>query len=444
VALFRKAILVNASTLLGLGIRLGQTVILTRVLGPAGIGQFALVGSIVMLAAQVCTLGIPSSLLYSCQRDPAHRRQATAEGLWATLVLGLVGAVILAVILKTQAGYFGPLSWAACAIGASYVLVTPLSGITRSRLLCSLAARRLSWIAVASMAIPLALVVALVLAHRLDVATALAALVLTSGVRLAMGGWWIRKEVDVRVRPRLAGVGRLAWMGVRLSGTDAMILLSSTLHLLMLKALVTDFDGIGYFSRGQQLSMTVVMASQAVLPLLFSRWAALPETQIPRHFERVMRLVTTLSVVLLAAIAVGARPIIVLLYGERFLPAVAPMVILLPGTVFFLLSKVATQLLGSRGMPEVSVGVLALTTGIHAALSWALIPRLGIQGAAAASTLGNLVLLVSLMFATRTRCGVRWSRCLWLTRSDSRHMIRQLRGNGNRVREPQGRLLQVR
>jgi len=44
VALFRKAILVNASTLLGLGIRLGQTVILTRVLGPAGIGQFALVG----------------------------------------------------------------------------------------------------------------------------------------------------------------------------------------------------------------------------------------------------------------------------------------------------------------------------------------------------------------------------------------------------------------
>lgn len=443
-AFFRKAVLVNASTLLGLLIHLGQTVILARVLGPAGIGQVALVGSIVMLAAQVCSLGIPTSLLYSCQHDPAHRRQATLEGLWATLVLGLVGAVILAMAVKTQRGYFGPLSWTACAIGASYVLVTPLSGITRTHLLCALAARRLSLMAVASMAIPLALVVALALAHRLDVTAALAALVLTSAVRLAMGAWWIRRELDVQVRPRLGGVGRLAWMGVRLSGTDGMILLSSTLHLLMLKALVTDFDGIGYFSRGQQLAMAVVTASQAVLPLLFSRWAALPEAQIADHFERAMRFLTTLSVVVLVAIGIGSRPLIVALYGERFLPAVMPLVILLPGTMFFLLGKVATQLLGSRGMPEVSVGVLAVTTGIHAALSWLLIPRLGVEGAAVASTLGNLALLVCLMVVMRTRYGVRWSRCLWLTRTDSRGMIRQLHWNDNRVREPQGRLLQVR
>src|SRR3990172_5539249 len=134
-AFFRKAILVNGATLLGLVIRLGQTVILTRVLGPAGIGQYSLVSSIVMLAAQMCTLGFPASLLYSCQHDPANRRRYTMEALWATLVLGLIGTVVLAVVTKTQGGYFGPFSWTACAIGASYVLVTPLSGITRNNLL---------------------------------------------------------------------------------------------------------------------------------------------------------------------------------------------------------------------------------------------------------------------------------------------------------------------
>jgi len=443
VAFFRKAVLVNGATLLGLVIRLGQTVILTRVLGPAGIGQYSLVSSIVMLAAQVCTLGFPGSLLYACQHDPANKKQHTMDGLWATLVLGLIGAVILAVVSKTQGGYFGPLSWTACMIGASYVLVTPLSGITRNNLLCTIAARRLSLIAVASMAIPLALVVCLALAKRLDVTTALAAFVLTSVVRLAMGGWWARREVDLRVRPQLSGVGQLAWMGVRLSGTDVMVLLNSTLNIMMLKALAADFDGIGYFSRGQQLAMAVVMASQAVLPLLFSRWAALPEAQIARSFELVMRFLATLSAAVLVVMCVSSRALIVVLYGERFLPAVMPMVILLPGTVFFLLSKVATQLLGSRGLPEVSVGILALATGINVALSWVLIPCLGIQGAAVASTVGNLVLLISLMAVMGTRYGVRWGRCLWLTRADYRGMIKQLQWNGNRVREPQGRLLQV-
>ena len=124
-AFFRKAILVNGATLLGLVIRLVQTVILTRILGPAGIGQYSLVSSIVMLAAQVCTLGFPTSLLYYCQHDPANRRKYTMDGLWATLVLGLIGATVLAVVTKTQGGYFGSLSWTACVIGASYVLVTP-------------------------------------------------------------------------------------------------------------------------------------------------------------------------------------------------------------------------------------------------------------------------------------------------------------------------------
>ena len=73
-------------------IRLVQTVILTRILGPAGIGQYSLVSSIVMLAAQVCTLGFPTSLLYYCQHDPANRRKYTMDGLWALCAWAIYAA----------------------------------------------------------------------------------------------------------------------------------------------------------------------------------------------------------------------------------------------------------------------------------------------------------------------------------------------------------------
>ena len=187
--------------------------------------------------------------------------------------------------------------------------------------------------------------------------------------------------------------------------------------------------------------MAIVTASQAVLPLLFSRWAALPEARLTRHVELVMRFLATLSVALIAVLLVGAKTFVLVLYGRRFLPAVAPMMILLPGTMFFLLSKVATQFLGSRGLPELSIAMLALGAAVNAAFSWLLIPRLGIHGAAVASTLGNLALWVSLMATLKSRFGVGLGRCLWLTRTDCRGILKH-HWNGAHVREPQGGLPQ--
>jgi|GEM_PF-3874463 len=441
-AFFRKAILVNGAVLASLAIQMVQTVILTRILGPAGIGQYSLVTSALMLSAQLCTLGFPVSLLYYCQHDPVNRKAYTVNGLWATAVLGLAGMGVLALVTRTYSGYFGPLSWAACGIGAAYVLLTPLSGITRNNLLCDVAARRLSLMAIVSMLAPLPLVCVLAAVRRLDVTMALLCFVVTPLVRLALGWGWMCHDVDFQIRPTADWIGKLARMGVRLSWVDVMVLLNSTLNLMILKALTPNFEDLGYFGRGQQLAMAVVTASQAVLPLLFSRWAALAEEQLTRHVELVMRFLATLSVALIAVLLVGAKTFVLVLYGRRFLPAVVPMMILVPGTMFFLLSKVATQFLGSRGLPELSIGMLALGAAVNAAFSWLLIPRMGIQGAAVASTLGNLALWVSLMVILKSRFGVGLGRCLWLTRADCRGILKQFRRNGAHVREPQGGLPQ--
>jgi O-antigen/teichoic acid export membrane protein len=252
----------------------------------------------------------------------------------------------------------------------------------------------------------------------------------------------MRHEVDFRIHPTADQIGKLGRMGVRLSWVDVMVLLNSTLNIMILKALTPDFEDVGYFGRGQQLAMAVVTTSQAVLPLLFSRWAALAEDRLTRHLELVMRFLATFSVVLVAVLAVGAKTLVLVLYGERFLPAVVPMMILLPGTMCFLLSKVVTQFLGSRGLPELSIGMLALGAAVNAAGSVLLIPRMGIHGAAVASTLGNLALLVSLMVVLKNRFGVQPSRCLWLTKADCRGILRQLHWNGGHVREPEGGLSQ--
>jgi O-antigen/teichoic acid export membrane protein len=177
--------------------------------------------------------------------------------------------------------------------------------------------------------------------------------------------------------------------------------------------------------------------------LLFSRWAALPEAELTRHVELVLRFLATFSVVIIGALMIGARTLVVTLYGIAFAPAVVPMMILLPGTLFFLLAKVATQFLGSRGLPELSIAMLIVGAAVNALLSWFLIPGLGIHGAAIAATLGNLALLGCLLATLRSRFGVHLGRCLWLTRQDWRGILKQLHWSRSRVRQPQGGLPQV-
>ena len=101
------------------------------------------------------------------------------------------------------------------------------------------------------------------------------------------------------------------------------------------------------------------------------------------------------------------------------------MMILLPGTVLILLGKVIIQLLGSRGHPEVSTGALILAAGVSAGLSYLFVPSFGIRGAAAASTLGNLALLLVLMAVVMRKFGVNLAHCLWLTPADYRSLTRR-------------------
>ncbi len=223
------------------------------------------------------------------------------------------------------------------------------SGVARNTLLRQVEARRLSVVTISSAIGSFTLVVVFALVGWLSVGTALICFAVLQMIRMGVGWAWIRSEVDFSIRPSRAVISKLGRMGIRQGWVDIMVLLNATLNVMIIKFLVSDFESIGYFSRGLQVAMLVVTASQAVLPLLFSRWATLAQDQLARHFEKVMRFVTTFSVLVVLFILASAEWVVLLLFGREYLPAVEPMRILLPGTMLYLLSKIVIQFLGSRG-----------------------------------------------------------------------------------------------
>ena len=108
-SLLRKAILVNSTVFAGLALGVLQISILSRVLGPVGVGQYAIVLSALVTGAQLCCLGLPISFLYHSQHDREYMQTYLMNAIWATLFLSILGGLCLVVLILTLPGYFGKL-----------------------------------------------------------------------------------------------------------------------------------------------------------------------------------------------------------------------------------------------------------------------------------------------------------------------------------------------
>jgi O-antigen/teichoic acid export membrane protein len=115
------------------------------------------------------------------------------------------------------------------------------------------------------------------------------------------------------------------------------------------------------------------------------------------------------------------------MYGDRFLPAVKPMMILVPGSVLYLLSRILRELLNSRGRPEMSGLAMLVSTVVNVILCWSLVPQIGTAGAALAQTSANVLLLVAFALMVRNKYKIRLNHCLILKTRDVLSVIQEFR-----------------
>ena len=151
-SLLRKAALVNSTQFICLGIGVLQTAVLSRVLGPAGIGQYAVILSSLMLTAQFSSLGFPLSFLYHSQRDPEHANLYRMNTIWAMLVLGIVGGVALVLLICLRPDYFGEVQWFVLLAIFAHVPIVLQRVVARNHLLIQIEAKRLCFISIAASA----------------------------------------------------------------------------------------------------------------------------------------------------------------------------------------------------------------------------------------------------------------------------------------------------
>jgi len=119
------------------------------------------------------------------------------------------------------------------------------------------------------------------------------------------------------------------------------------------------------------------------------------------------------------AMALVARPAITLVYGVEYLPAVWPLVLLLPGIVTIIVHRTLGSYLALNESPLYLILPTGMAMIANVGLNLWLIPRWGIAGAAFVSFISySLASVVTLVLFLRVAPWVAWHNILLIDRED--------------------------
>lgn len=184
---------------------------------------------------------------------------------------------------------------------------------------------------------------------------------------------------------------------------------------------------VGYYSIAVMVAEKMWYIPDALAVVLHPRVAHGSEEEANRDTAKISRQTILLVSLGCIVILLTGRFLIELFYSERFLPAVSPLMLLLPGILSAGLARVVSSDLLARGYPRINMwaGLVALVSNV--ALNIVLIPRMGVGGAALATTVSYSVHALVLISVFVRITGVTPGALLLPRVDDIRLLLRSIR-----------------
>ena len=370
-----------SASYLAVGLGLITSPILARALGPTARGEYAAVYTYVTALEILLSLGIPVAITYHLinRLEQRQRLLGSAVRFCAALCIPSAGiAVALALgVMQLPAGTATYLAIAALALAPAGTLGLCLGGfLTASGSLDSLAWLRLAPLAANCVGVVvLALVGALTLVSYLALTLAISALSLA----LAFGFVGLRPRGRVPFRS-LIGFGLRSYPG------SFARLLNVRVDQLILVPLVSPAQ-LGFYAIAVTISQLPQNLADAIGARALGTVIGAERLFLAHRAERYVRLTMLVSTIACAGIAALAPFAVPLLYGQAFDGIVVPLLLLLPGGIANAGTRVVGPCLTAVGRPGVTSTAEITALAITAAGLWYALPRYGISGAAAVSSL---------------------------------------------------------
>lgn len=371
-------------------------IILARALGATVRGEYAAVTSWFGFALMIGGMGQPAALCFYVASDPQRAREyvATSRAMMLTTgALTLGAGILLAPVLAH--GQAGMATGYRIAFGASIMAFVGASYTF------SLQARNLRAWNLVRVSQPILALTAVGVLWRLGRLSLNVALIVLAATMILQLGWAYRSGRKAGLVPghaRSALIRPLAAYGVAQIAALTPAALNADLDQLMLSQLVRPAD-LGRYAIAVSLSSLPIPLVASIGNVAFPRLAARRISADATH--RLQRLAVLSSAGLTAALLVPfaglAYWLVPLVFGASYQGAVPLLWILTPGAIFLACGQVTGDLLRGRNRPAVVAWAQGLAAVFTVTMLIALLPLVGVYGAAIASTIAYGIALVVML-----------------------------------------------
>jgi len=380
-------------------------IIVAHWLGAKGVGQLAVINVAITTIVQLGSFGLPSSNTYFIAQDQARFRAAAINSLIVALGIGSILALGLSAVAYFRPSWFGDVSPSLIRIAAISIPFQLVVLIGLNILLSVGKVKEFNLLDLIGQSFVLinAFVVLILFSRGLETLVTLntAASIVVSlvvGLLLLLSA---RRIADSRWRPDLTLLRRMITYGLKFH-------ISILAGAIMLRAdllVVNHFRGpeeAGVYSVASQFGLLLMLLPGVIATLLFPRVTA--EQDARGETTCMVMRYTTIIMFLCCLAAVPFSLLLPLIYGAAFSDATWLLLILLPGVYLMGLESVLVQHFNALGLPRAIPVYWIITLVLNLILVFTLVPRLGAQGAAIASTIGYAAIfaLVAVHFHTST------------------------------------------
>jgi len=389
-------------------------VVYARFLGPSGRGQISLCMMVLGCGVLVGGLGgeIPI-LLWS-----ADEKRKSSEWLPSVIVCGLLGSAISCGLWASMFWFWHPafLRGIDSALARLVLIAIPLStfGTYALSLLIGLnRIRERSLLVVVNQFATLVLAAMFLSIFHATAQLGMLAVLAGLVIALVFTRIFLRGQLKFHRgdRPALPEVKKALNLGLRGQLGNVATYFNYRLDVFIVNFYLNT-AAVGLYAVGVMVSEAIWQVPNAAAMALVPRTAREQGSSGAEFTCLVCRQV--LAMALLAAIVVAALSawVIPAIFGESFRGSVAVIWWILPGTVALAASKVMCADLMARGMPEYSSIFAFVTLVVTVALDLLLIPRMGIQGAALASSVAYFTNSLLVAMILKQKLGVKWKALL--------------------------------
>jgi len=391
------------SRILIIGMAILASIVVARTLGPSGKGIFAALGAMVGIALQFGNLGLHGANIYFTAKDKSKVPFLVGNSFWFSLGIGLILFFSFYLFLFQYPGALGNIDFRLAIITLIAVPFMLLAYLWQNILIGLNKIKSYNLILIGNQILSLVGVMAILLVLRKGIFPLVIFNTLTSiTITFIFGFYLIRiKQFSLRFDWNLAKQSLNYGFKVYLSCFFAYLVLRSDLFIL------------NYFKGTTETGLYSIAANFVdgvfILPSIIALLLLPKATENLGKSGELVAKTTRISAIIIGIICLGAvilgRPAINFMFGSIFDKSFIPLLILIPGALFWSLGNIITQYFTAhnRLMPIVCIWLTA--TILNIGLNIVFIPIYGMIAAATSSLLSYF-----LVFALVEICFTRDSK----------------------------------